>query len=100
MYLTATAPYVILVILFFRGVTLPGAKDGLVFYLVPSWERLADPKVQLLTSVICHLRKEKGIGAEMRPTIDSGLVTGDAPVRYWLNFFLVPRNNPKSPCET
>ena len=45
-YVTATAPYVILVILFFRGVTLPGAKDGLVFYLVPSWERLADPKVQ------------------------------------------------------
>ncbi|KAM7447968.1 hypothetical protein ABFA07_003876 [Porites harrisoni] len=44
-YVTATAPYVILVILFFRGVTLPGAKDGLVFYLVPSWERLADPKV-------------------------------------------------------
>ena len=43
--MTATAPYFILVILFFRGITLPGAKDGLVFYLVPSWERLGDPKV-------------------------------------------------------
>lgn len=43
--MTATAPYFILVILFFRGVTLPGAKDGLIFYLVPSWERLGDPKV-------------------------------------------------------
>ncbi|KAJ7375373.1 hypothetical protein OS493_002129 [Desmophyllum pertusum] len=44
-YVTATAPYFILVILFFRGITLPGAKDGLIFYLVPSWERLGDPKV-------------------------------------------------------
>jgi len=44
-YVTATAPYFILVILFFRGITLPGAKDGLIFYLVPSWKRLGDPKV-------------------------------------------------------
>ena len=57
-------------------------------------------KGAVLTSVICHLRKEKGIGAEMRPTIDSGLVTGDAPVSYWPTFFLVRSNNPKSLCKT
>ena len=33
-----------------------------------------------------HLRKNKGTGAEMCPTIVSGMVTGDAPVCYWLIF--------------
>ena len=30
---------------------------------------------------IYHFRNEKG--AEMRPAIVSGIVTGDAPVSYW-----------------
>ena len=41
-----------------------------------------------MTSNICHLRKEKGIGAEKRSAIDSGNVTGDAPVSYWPKFSL------------
>ena len=44
-YVTATAPYVVLLILFFRGVTLPGARDGIIYYLVPDWKRLQDPRV-------------------------------------------------------
>uniref|UniRef100_A0A3B5AUA8 Transporter n=1 Tax=Stegastes partitus TaxID=144197 RepID=A0A3B5AUA8_9TELE len=44
-YFTATFPYVMLVVLLVRGLTLPGAKDGIVFYVYPDLSRLADPEV-------------------------------------------------------
>ncbi|XP_076603501.1 solute carrier family 6 member 22, tandem duplicate 2 [Chaetodon auriga] len=44
-YFTATFPYVMLVVLLVRGLTLPGAKDGIMFYLYPDPSRLTDPEV-------------------------------------------------------
>lgn len=44
-YFTATFPYVMLVVLLARGLSLPGAKDGLSFYLYPDPRRLVDPQV-------------------------------------------------------
>ena len=48
--------------------------------------------------LIGHFRKEKRTGAEI--AIVSGIVTGDAPVSYWLIFFPVPSNSPSSLCES
>ncbi|KAL1417136.1 hypothetical protein MTO96_027189 [Rhipicephalus appendiculatus] len=42
---TALFPYVILLVLLVRGVTLPGADAGLLFYVTPQWEKLLDPQV-------------------------------------------------------
>ncbi|XP_061659230.1 sodium- and chloride-dependent GABA transporter 2-like isoform X1 [Syngnathoides biaculeatus] len=44
-YVTATFPYVMLFVLLVRGVTLPGAAQGILYYLKPNHTRLADPQV-------------------------------------------------------
>lgn len=44
--MTATLPYVVLVILLVRGATLPGAWRGVVFYLKPNWEKLMSTTVK------------------------------------------------------
>nr|XP_046175454.1 sodium- and chloride-dependent GABA transporter 2-like isoform X1 [Oncorhynchus gorbuscha]XP_046175455.1 sodium- and chloride-dependent GABA transporter 2-like isoform X1 [Oncorhynchus gorbuscha] len=44
-YLTTTFPYLMLAILLVRGITLPGAAQGIIYYLNPNITRLADPQV-------------------------------------------------------
>ncbi|XP_012945656.1 sodium- and chloride-dependent glycine transporter 1 [Aplysia californica] len=44
-YFTATFPYVILIVLLIRGVTLEGYEDGIDFYVIPEWDKLTDAKI-------------------------------------------------------
>lgn len=44
-YVTVFVPWLLLIAFVIRGVTLPGAMDGLKFYLTPHFEKLLDPSV-------------------------------------------------------
>ncbi|CAL4082243.1 unnamed protein product, partial [Meganyctiphanes norvegica] len=46
-YVTATFPYLVLVIFFVRGITLPGMEDGLKHLFMPDWAKIWDPTVWL-----------------------------------------------------
>ncbi|KAM6092525.1 sodium- and chloride-dependent GABA transporter 2 isoform 4-T4 [Theristicus caerulescens] len=55
-YFTATFPYLMLVVLLIRGVSLPGASQGILFYLYPDLSRLGDPqKTHQLSVCACTL---------------------------------------------
>lgn len=46
-YVTATFPYIVLIIFFFRGATLKGAGDGVKHLFTPKWHTILDPVVWL-----------------------------------------------------
>ncbi|KAK0090513.1 hypothetical protein PV325_012567 [Microctonus aethiopoides] len=44
-YFLALFPYVIMIALLIRAVTLDGAINGIIFFIKPNWEKLFDPNV-------------------------------------------------------
>ncbi|KAM6932138.1 sodium- and chloride-dependent GABA transporter 2-like [Lycodopsis pacificus] len=62
-YFTATFPYVMLVILLIRGLTLPGALEGVLYYLLPEPSRLADPQVWMEAGAQILFSYSLGLGS-------------------------------------
>ena len=44
-YFTSLFPYVVIFALIIRGVTLPGAANGISFYLKPNWSKIQEFEV-------------------------------------------------------
>ncbi|KAM3875311.1 sodium- and chloride-dependent GABA transporter 2-like [Diretmus argenteus] len=64
-YFTATFPYLMLLVLLVRGLTLPGALNGIVFYLLPELSRLTDPQVWMEAGSQVFFSFSVGVGSLM-----------------------------------
>uniref|UniRef100_A0A670JHR5 Sodium- and chloride-dependent creatine transporter 1-like n=1 Tax=Podarcis muralis TaxID=64176 RepID=A0A670JHR5_PODMU len=62
-YFTALFPYVVLILLLLHGVTLPGALDGIIYYLKPDWTKLAVAQVWIDAGTQIFFSYAIGLGA-------------------------------------
>ncbi|CAH2312783.1 sodium- and chloride-dependent creatine transporter 1-like [Pelobates cultripes] len=62
-YFTALFPYLVLIVLLAHGVTLPGALDGIVYYLKPNWSKLAEAQVWIDAGTQIFFSYAIGLGA-------------------------------------
>ncbi|XP_063874832.1 sodium-dependent nutrient amino acid transporter 1-like isoform X2 [Scylla paramamosain] len=62
-YFTALFPYVSLVTLLLRGMTLPGAFDGMLYFITPNFKKLLDPYVWLAAVTQAFFSLSVGFGA-------------------------------------
>ena len=53
-YFTAIFPYIVLFILLGRGLSLPGWRKGIEFFLIPKWHKLLEPGVWGEAAVQVH----------------------------------------------
>lgn len=62
-FYTVTIPWALLIVFMIRGMTLPGAAEGLSYYLTPIWSKLADPQIWLaaITQIFFSLSVGFGI---------------------------------------
>ncbi|XP_055891004.1 sodium-dependent noradrenaline transporter-like isoform X2 [Biomphalaria glabrata] len=64
-YITATLPYVIMTILLVRGVLLPGAEDGIRYFITPKIDSLRKPKVWIDAAVQIFFSVGSGFGTHI-----------------------------------
>ncbi|KAH8236195.1 hypothetical protein KR026_006411, partial [Drosophila bipectinata] len=61
-YFLALFPYVVLIVLLIRAVTLEGAREGIIFFLEPQWGELLNPTVWKNAVVQCFFSLAVGSG--------------------------------------
>ena len=80
-YFTATFPYLVLFALFIRGVSLPGAWEGIKYYLKPDFIKMRNPAVSSVISKrsdwknITRVDVDDSVGGHQRSQRLIGLAT-------------------------
>ncbi|OAF69660.1 hypothetical protein A3Q56_02599 [Intoshia linei] len=64
-WITATLPYVILVVLLVRGVLLPGSTDGILYFITPNLSRLKDINVWIDAAIQVFYSVGAGFGVHV-----------------------------------
>lgn len=64
-WVTATAPYIILTILLLRGILLPGAREGVIYYISPDISKLSDSQVWIEAAVQVFFSVGVGFGVHL-----------------------------------
>ncbi|XP_046404052.1 sodium-dependent nutrient amino acid transporter 1-like [Ischnura elegans] len=62
-YFTAIFPYIVLVALLIRGATLPGAVNGIIYFINPRWEDLLKPTVWTAAITQCFFSLNVSFGS-------------------------------------
>ena len=72
-YFLAIFPYVIMVVLLVRSVTLEGASIGINYFFKPQWDRILDPEVRVTTRSQRKWAK-LSVSSPSLPSLSSGVV--------------------------
>eukprot|EP00795_Rhopilema_esculentum_P002743 gene2743-962_t len=61
-YVTATLPYVMLLVFFINGLLLEGSMDGIRYYITPQWDKLLEPGVWIDAAAQVYFSIAIGLG--------------------------------------
>lgn len=61
-YFLALFPYVIILVLLIRAVTLEGAWNGIIYFIKPRWDKILEPKVWYAAVTQCFFSLAVGFG--------------------------------------